>query len=769
MKLFKYIILSGIILSLCLPSLGVIFNLDNLNLSSRRTLTPSYLDIVRSSHVSINIESLLNSGLSDEEISVRIHNHLFLDWNDVVVNLSYISKNIDQISGEHTKVLTAFLTALLSDMRLQLMPGLADNLTDVAENLDTILELWEIDDRLSAFIFRLDAEPSNDIFFTRFMLNSLLRCLPGRVNREKFVSYIEEAEARGGAEISYTEAKDWGNIRHGQIAMTMVVSVAEVEKAVAFLESSGRIVSDGDVNIFSESDPSKLNLELADVSSNEIYSELTKMLNILQKPYRLQSVSALKPAYECWVSEVEGVIEMPFDERLDRLEYLVLGRTAIDSINDLIQIRRSLSEVILNDDYSEEIRVATLIFDRRVSCCILEQAISVAEYYKRRLDDSYAGRYEVTTQGQDEIILALSLFAESIVLDRYTVSRLWLYNNSNIGLNPFEINMQRDYRGEVVSFGQRLEREVVYLEHVINEMASSMHGELAGTSNIENWFNILVGERFQVFSQLYQEISEEHQNIFPNAESIWAHMYDVNIALSPLRAIESLKDSLKQMMYATYPQLQMDSRDLVDFLTHMRSYSYNLNVPREDILRGATLDVAEAADCLMVLSVLPYDENHNVLIMAKELEDNNLDIYYVITESEGMTFSCANIPLIKSFSSNGIRFDNEDIVAVRYGSATSRGIDLEGKTIMSPDASSDIFNFVGEGGIVGVISERGSGTAHLSVVLRGMGTPVLNASGLRFTSLIFDNMPLRILSGSVFPVLYNFREGDVAIVQRKRY
>ncbi len=767
MKLFKYIILSGIILSLCVSSLGIIFNLDNSDLVFRRTLTPRYLDTVDSSPISI--EALLSSELSDEEISNQINNHLWLNWDDITSNLSYVSENIDQIARERTEVLTSILTSILSDMRLQLMPGLADDLTTVTENLDTILELWEIDDKLSAFMLKLDAESNKDMFFTRFMLNSLLRCLPGRVDRENFLAYIKESEARGRAEVSYTEAKDWGNIRHGQVASTMVVAVGEVDQTVAFLENSGCIVSSGSVKIFSESDPSKLNPGLADISSKEIYSELTSMLNILQKPYRLKSVASLEPAYECWVSEVEGVIEMPFDERLERLKFFTAGRSDIDSINDLIQIRRELSDVILNDEYSEDIRVATLIFDRRISCSILEQAISVAEYYQGRLNSSDLQEHEVTTEDQDKLISVLSLLAESIVLDRYTVSRLWLYNNSNIGLNPFEIRLQRDYGEEVLSFGQRLEREILYLENVINEVASSMHGEPVGALDIATGFKELVGQRFQIFNVLYQEISEEHQNIFPNPEYIRAHMFDVNIALSPLRAIESIKDSLKQMMYRIYPQLQMDSRGLIDFLTHMRSSSYSLSSPGDDFLENATAEIAQTADCLTVLSILPYDEDHSLLVMAKELEDKNLDIYYVITESKKINFSNANVPLIRTSYSNDIGFDDEYITVVRCDSSDIKRMDLKGKIIMSSTARPDIFDFVGENGIAGVISERGGNTSHLAIVLRDIGIPMLAASDLIFTKLIYDNMPFRVIGGNVFTVMYNFREGDVAIVQRKRY
>ena len=373
------------------------------------------------------------------------------------------------------------------------------------------------------------------------------------------------------------------------------------------------------------------------------------------------------------------------------------------------------------------------------------------------------------TEDQDKLISVLSLLAESIVLDRYTVSRLWLYANSNIGLNPFEINLQRDYGEEILSFGQRLEREIFYLENVINEIASSMHGELAHMSNNTSRFEEFIEQRFQTFNGLYQEISEEHQNIFPNTEYIWAHMFDVNVALSPLRAIESLKDSLKQVMYETYPQLQMDPEGLVDFLTHMRSYSYNLNSPRGDILSNATPDIAGEADCLMVLRVLSYDESRSLLIMAKELEDKNLDIYYVVTESEGLAFSIANTPLIRTFYSNDIEFGSEDIIAVRYDSPELKRLDLEGKIIMSPTASSDIFNFIGEKGVAGVISERGGNTSHLAIVLRDMGIPMLASSGLRFTDLIYDNMPLKVIAGNIFNVMYGFREGDVGIVQRKHY
>ncbi|HEO63866.1 MAG TPA: hypothetical protein ENN78_01185, partial [Candidatus Omnitrophica bacterium] len=266
---------------------------------------------------SINIESLLGQGLSDEDVSQAVAKHLWQSWDDIIANLYFVASNIEYLRANHPTILTAFLVSLFSDMRAQIVPSLTRDADSTYRNLETIAKLWQVDDKISSYILSLDNESRGDSYFLRYLLVSISRMLPGRVDVERFKMLYDETLARGRAEITYSDLRGWSASRHGVTEISKIISCAELEQELDTLERNNFVVLEGGVKIIGSPDPARVRSELAGISSKEIYQELTAMLNTLQRPFRIQDIQSINVAYRWWRSKTHIPLDADYDELLE--------------------------------------------------------------------------------------------------------------------------------------------------------------------------------------------------------------------------------------------------------------------------------------------------------------------------------------------------------------------------------------------------------------------------------------------------------------------
>ncbi|MDD5614400.1 MAG: hypothetical protein PHQ54_04955, partial [Candidatus Omnitrophica bacterium] len=504
----------------------------------------------------INIEHLLRQGLSDKDISNDLARHLWQSWDDIIANFSFVASNIEHLRANHPAVLRAFLISLFSDMRAQIVPSLTSDADSTCHNLKTIEELWQIDDKISSYMLSLDSESGGDSYFLRYLLVSISRMLPGRVDVERFKMLYDETLARGRAEITYSDLRDWSASRHGVTETSKIVSCADLEQELDTLKKNNFAVFDGDIKIIDSPDPSKSRPELAGLSSKEVYQELTAMLNVLQRPFRIQNVQSINVAYQWWRSETDASLDSDYDELLESRFFTLQYGDPIRNIETLIAIRENLHRIMSDDSLEDNTRTATLIFDKHISAFMKQIFMDYVKYLPDLSHNIDSARLERQVKEQDNIIRMLNSMVRSLIMDRYVPHRIWLMP---VGLaaevKPLQFDLNRDYGQVEISEAERFKQEFVILEMIIDEITKSMHGEEFEVGAAAVPFADIIQAKIDAYPQLYQQIVSERQSTFPNLDFLVAHLMDSNIALSALRQIEAVKDFLKIIARARFPEL----------------------------------------------------------------------------------------------------------------------------------------------------------------------------------------------------------------------
>jgi phosphohistidine swiveling domain-containing protein len=628
----------------------------------------------------------------------------------------------------------------------------------IYQNLETIAKLWRIDDKISNYILSLDKESGGDTYFLRYLLVSISRMLPGRIDLQRFRMLYDETLARGRAEIIYTDSRDWVAARHGVTAISKIVSCDDLKQELDRLEKDGYVVLEGDVKIIDSPDPARAHPELAELSYNKVYQELTAMLNILQRPFRIQSIQSVSVAYQWWRGETDLFLDADYDELLG-FEYSTLQYgDMVKKLEVFVSIRENLQRFINDTSLEDNIRVATLIFDKYVSVFMKQLFMDYAGYLSKPLHDMNSSRLNEQVKAQDNIISALNCMVQSLVMDRYVPHRIWAMPAI---LKPMQFDLNRSYDQLEMSEAERFKQELMVIEKVIDDIIKSMHGEEFEIGAETVPFADIIYAKINAYPEIYQQIVSEKQSIFPNLDFLIAHLLDSNIALSPLRQIEVLKDTLKMIARVRFPGLYYDSAGTVQFLEQLRESVFSVFVYnfKADFSK-ADQETAKAADGALVVSVVSYDETRDILVLAKPAEDR-INIIKILTPKEGSPFLRISEPLMSASFSNGVAFSGQIGRVLRYSALPNSEKDIAGKFIIHSSPSPDILSLLGQGEPAGVICDTGGATSHLAGVLRERDIPVLSATDSSVYNLLFEGMPIQVVGNNIYAFVYLYRKGDL--------
>jgi len=710
------------------------------------------------------ISTLLDSGLSENKIEENIIGHLWQSWDEILPNLSYVAENFGDLYANYPAVVEAFFISLLTDMRASIVPSLAANIDAAYENLDKISSLWNIENKLTQVLLSLDQYSGGTVYSMRFLVNSLYRLMPGRINVNRFKQLYEESNARGRAEIIYTDGRDWTASRHGVAERSTIVMESEKDKVIAELEKDDCVISE--VRILQPGDFTQMNPELKDLSSGKLNSELSGMVNNLQRPFRLDGY-AIGFCYEWWKSNVGEEVQSAFEKGVEvhNPDWYSWGSPS-ERIENLTAIRKELAKIMYSENTPTAVKIATIIFDKAVGAVIKNQAMQLAGWYQSRFikePGSGIKPRENTASDYKEIVDSLNNLLVSLTYDRSFPHRLWLSNTLGqelfIQINPY------DEKGNLDS--HKLYNDILYLEAVLSEVVEAMHGEeFEPGAEIVPSYNELISSKFADFQDEYQKVVETHTTIFPTLDALKAHVVDTPIALSLLRQVELFKDALKSMLGKDYPALFYDSEGLISLLRKIEDKSYlYTDTPIERMFEKASSMTAQEANGLMVTNIVSYPEDASkVILVAVKNDGDSIKTYHVITSKDNLPLERIDTSIIKAQYSDGIGFPVGIYQTVRYFPHL-KPEEVSNKIVIAQNPDPNIINLFDQN-IVGIICDTGGVTTHLINIARGVYIPGLTATGIQLSQLLLRGMPISVVGDEIYLVQYVYREGDVAYKTR---
>ena len=748
-----YIIVLSLFISFSLEY-SFLFHSNYRHCSSRRIKDSDFL-----------ISSLLESDLSEDKINESIIGHIWQSWDEILPNLSYVAENFGDLYKNHPSIVEAFFVSLLTDMRALIVPSLAANVDVAYENLDKISSLWGIEDKLTQVLLDLDQDSGGTVYFTRFLVNSLYRLIPGRINVERFKQLYKESNARGRVEIIYTDGRNWNNSRHGVAEMSEIVTESEKDEVIAGLEEDDCVISE--VRILQQGDFTQMNPEFKDLSSEKLNYELSSMVNNLQRPFRLNGY-AVGICYEWWKDQVGEEVYSAFEEdaEVHNSDWYSWGSFS-EHIENLTAIRKELVKIINSEDTPAEVKAATIIFDKSVSAVIKNQAMGLAGWYQSRfMEEPGSGikPRENTASDYKEVVDEINNLLVSLTYDRSLPHRLWLLNTSGqelfIQINPY------DEKGNLDP--QKLYGDILYLEAVLSEAVEAMHGEEfePGAETVPS-YSELISSKFADFQDEYQKVVETHPTIFPTLDTLKAHVVDTPIALSLLRQVELFKDALKSMLVKDYPALFYDSKGLVSLLKKIEGdrARYYSNTPIERMFGEASSAAAQEANGFMVTDIVPYskDVSKVILVMIKN-DGDDIRTYHVIVSKDNLPIERIDVPVVEAQYSNGIDFPAGIYQTIKYPSYLKPG-EASNKIVLAKNSDPNIINLFDQN-IVGMICDNGGVTTHSVNIARSINIPALAATNIHLFQLLLPMMPISIVGNKIYFVQYVYREGDTGYIAR---
>ncbi len=764
-KSLSLFLLSTIIVS----NISYNYFLRSNNYISRRAKTSSF-----------SIQSLLGSELSSQEVQNRTINHLWQSWDEIISNLQYITDNFQELYKQTPEVIDAFLTSLIVDIRALITPSLFSDVDSIYHNLDKLSELWSIEDKLAQILLFLDKYSEEGVYFTRFLINSLFRLMPGRIDVEMFKKLYEESNARGRVEIKYTAKRDWSAARHGVTIMSRIVSPQELDATIKSLEDEGFVIYE----IIQVKNPtaSKLHPEFQHLSTKEIDTKLTVMTNIIQRPFRIDTSTMdinilMDVCYEWWKSQVGEEIASNFKKTIGYRHtswFAYLGTHYKKIIEKLTFMREILAKIIYSENTSNNVKTATIIFDKYLSSMLKNTAMKLVDSYQKpaeKKDDrkGYAfPRFHSASEKQNpekkywEIISTINLLLKSLILDRNVPHRLWRHDLkgkvSYIEINPYDKNWKLDYK--------KLYDEISYLENVLNEIVKAMHGETFEPGrNLIHPYQKWISQKFDTFSLQYNQIVQEYPAIFPDLSTLKLHVIDTPVALSLLRQIEFCKDALKSLFEKEHPEF-FHIQIFLDLLRKIKTEAINYYYPTKPLefkFSKATPELAQESDGLLVTSIMPhpYDPFKVILVTVKDCGDSSR-VYHIITNKDNLPLRRTVFPDVEARYSNGINFLPGIYQTVVY-SPYLKPEEVQGKIVFAstPDPNIITLFYVKIGGI---ICETGGVTTHLMNVAREQNIPGLAAMDVKLSQLLLPGMPVYVEGNKIYFLLYSYTEGDTAYI-----
>lgn len=728
-----------------------------------------YCEARRVQDLDFIIKILTSPELSEEEINQRITQHLWRSWDEILPNLKYVVDNFGELYKSKPDALLAFFASVLTDIRAMVAPSLFSDLDTAYRNLNKLPQFWEIENKLAQIIMDLDTHSDKRTYFMRYLVVSLFRLLPGRINVERFKALYQESQARGRVEIIYTDSRDWSAARHGVTEISQIVTEAELEKTIKALKENGFVI--GNIKRISPIQPERMSSEFRDLPTDEINKELTLMLNMLQRPFRLTG-EEIDLVYEWWKHQVGEDVFSPFEKEIElkgNKLYTYLWERDLNKLRKLTVMRESLAKIIFSDTFSPEVKIATIIFDKYLSSMIKNVAMNLVSWYQSKYiepQSELSGRHafltetKPTEQDYINIIEVTNLLLESLVLDRYVPHRLWL-DKMYIQINPYDEDDKLDK--------DKLYREIRYLEGVIDEVVKSMHGEIfaSGAERVVPCCKELIEQKFDLYPYTYDEIVKTHPSIFPDLNVLKAHVIDTPIALSLLRQIELCKDALKALLRNERPELFFDPSGIIDLLVKINSgnpsYYYTAS-PREVKFGTASQEIAQQADGLVVTSIVPHPSDPSkVILVAVKDEGGRSRIYHIITSKERLSLVPTPQPIIKTQYSNGVPFPS-GIYQIAFAPYL-KPEEVEGKIIVSPTSDPELVKFLDKG-IIGIICDTGGVTTHLMNIVRDHNIPGLAATDVSLSQFnrYFSNLPIYIIGTDIYFLQYKYREGDLGYI-----
>jgi len=738
-------------------------NLHYHNYISRRVKTSSF-----------SIQSLLESELPQQERVNKIIEHLWQSWDEIIPNLRYVTDNFNKLYRQNPELIDAFLASVMTDIRTFITPSLFSDIDSVYQNLDKLSELWNIEDNLVQILLFLDKTSGGEAHITRFLVNSLFRIIPGRIDVEMFKKLYKESNTRGRVEITYTDSRDWSAARHGVTVMSKVVSAGEVDAEIKSLENNGFVIDE--VIVKEPGTPESMSPEFQHLSTREIDFLLTIMTNIIQRPFRMDT-SVMNNCYEWWKSLVGEEIASNFEKTIEFQYPSWIAYFSNDYREKVVQLsfmRETLAKIIYSEDTPNNVKTATIIFDKYLSSMLKETAMNLVDWYQKSAEKDdrkgYAfSRFASPPKKQSpekkyrEIISTINLLLRSLILGRNVPHRLWLDSiegkRSYIEINPYDKNGKLDYK--------KLYTEISYLENVLNEIVKAMHGEIFELGrDIEHPYQEWISQKFDIFSQQYNQIVEMYLTKFPDLSSLKLHAIDTPIALSLLRQIEICKDTLKSIFAREHPEFFYDSQGLLDLLYKMRTRTtsyYYINELLEHKFSQVTPEVAQEADGLIITSIVPHpqDSSKVILVAVRDLGDR-ARIYHIITDRDNLPLKRTGFSMIKARYSDGVNFPTGIYQTVVY-SPYLKPEEAHDRIVLASTPDPNIINLF-QAGIVGIICETGGVTTHLMNIARDLNIPGLAATEVRLSQLLPSGMPVYVIGNEIYFLLYSYREGDTAYI-----
>ncbi|MDP8234697.1 MAG: hypothetical protein P9M06_07905 [Candidatus Saelkia tenebricola] len=788
-NIFNKIVISILLSVLCFTSSNInILEIDNPTLR-------------RSKEKTLNTETLLKSGLTDEQISSALINHLWQSWDEIIPSLEYVAANIEQLYQEQPAILYAFLTSIITDIRTGVTPSIAVDLETAYNNIDKIVQLWEIENSFQEFILNLDQRNEGSDYFTRYLVVSLCKLFPAKIDVDRFKSRYEALIANGLAEFQYVDERGALDQKHGVTYLSRLVSVAEAIEEFRRLEDDNCFVPRG-ITIFNPGTgpEAQATIEqlremdfhirivetdyLPDVSSlpeeNDWRGNETEiMLNLLQRPYNVGNTGQLEHCCNYWRSQVEDEIEFPFDEIL---KSIYTDFRSLEGTTTAVEIRQKLHQIINNPEISLNTRIETMAFDRVLSSFAKNIMITFSDS-SISFNQATGEMQGITPYTYERLVSAINASLTSLILDRYISHRFWLPADDQSyldNLTLMHIDPQRTYGPTIdISSGQLVLRdlslteaeillyEINYLTAAITEIKDSLRGEPKDGSLPSTPYVEFVNAKFQAFQEIYQSIVDRRTSTFPTLGFLRAHVEDTNIALSCLRQIEALVDQLKEVLQVDKPELFYSDEETIRSIQDIANNYLLSEVPKPWQLEKVSQDIASEADGLIVLSVIDYNQTHDIIVTARKTESRRMKMYYILTAKDSWRgLPVDREPLMTASNWNGEMFSQGPVLVTQYTQYNRGEIDASGRFIINSTPDTRMINIYNLTKAAGVICDRGGLTAHFIGVLRDMGIAGLAATDFPVSTTLSTNMPIILRPTSrgvgIYPMRYSFREGDIA-------